>query len=153
MIRKLFLFCILLLLTNCGYEPIYVKSNNSYLNFGEINTSGNEKINKRILALTGIEKRSGNSSSYLLILDSKKQREIVAKNSAGNATSYKISIKIKISLTDPIDKEKIIKSKEFNSSFTYNNAENKFQLSQDEKNILNNLIESTSEKIVIYLNS
>ena len=48
MIRKLFLFCILLLLTNCGYEPIYVKSNNSSLNFGAIKTSGNEKINKRI---------------------------------------------------------------------------------------------------------
>ena len=39
----------------------------------------------------------------------------------------------------------------FNSSFNYNNNENKFQLSQDEKNILNNLIESTSKKVVFYL--
>ena len=105
----------------------------------------------KILSLTGLKESSDFSDSYLLILNSKKNKNIASKNSAGNATSYKISIDINISLVDPINNEKIIRSKVFNSSFTYNDNQNKFELSQDEKNILNNLIEAASKKIVMYL--
>ena len=87
------------------------------------------------------------------MLKSKKKKEIVSKNNSGNATSYKISIDINVSIVDPVNNEKIIRSKTFSSSFTYNNNENKFQLSQDEKNIVNNLTESISKKIVFYLSS
>ena len=153
MIKKLFLFSTFLILINCGFEPLYVNKNDSQIIISEISTEGDEKINRKIISLTGINKTSNTANGYLLILKSDKKKEIVAKNIAGNATSYKISVNISISLIDPSNKTKIIKSKDFNSSFTYNNTENKFQLSQDEKNIVNNLIESASEKIVIYLNS
>ena len=150
MIKKLFLFSALLLLVNCGYESVYVKKDNSLIKIGKINLKGDKKINRKILSSSGIKETSNITNSYLLVLNSKKNKEIVSKNSAGNATSYKISINVDISIIDPID-GKIIKSKMFSSSFTYNNNENKFQLSQDEKNILNNLIESTSKKVVFYL--
>ena len=150
MIKKLFLLCALLLLVNCGYEPIYIKKDNSLIKIGKINFSGDEKINKKILSSAGIMQTNDITNSYLLVINSKKNKEIVSKNNAGNATSYKISVSVNISIIQPIDK-KVIKSKLFSSSFTYNNNENKFQLSQDEKNILNNLIESTSKKIVFYL--
>ena len=153
MIKKLFLFSTFLILINCGFEPLYVNKNDSQIKISEISTEGDEKINRKIISLTGINKTDNTANGYLLILSSDKRKEIVAKNIAGNATSYKISVNISISLIDPSNKTKIIKSKDFNSSFTYNNTENKFQLSQNEKNILNNLIESASEKIVIYLNS
>tara|TARA_B100001059_G_C17394772_1_gene360848 strand:- start:69 stop:527 length:459 start_codon:yes stop_codon:yes gene_type:complete len=150
MIKKLFLFSALILLVNCGYESVYVKKDNSLIKIGKINLKGDKKINRKILSSSGIKETSNITNSYLLVLNSKKNKEIVSKNSAGNATSYKISINVDISIIDPID-GKIIKSKMFSSSFTYNNNENKFQLSQDEKNILNNLIESTSKKVVFYL--
>jgi len=150
MIKKLFLFSALILLVNCGYESVYVKKDNSLIKIGKINLKGDKKINRKILSSSGIKETSNITNSYLLVLNSEKNKEIVSKNSAGNATSYKISINVNISIIDPID-GKIIKSKMFNSSFTYNNNENKFQLSQDEKNILNNLIESTSKKVVFYL--
>ena len=151
MIKKLFLFSALILLVNCGYESVYVKKDNSLIKIGKINLKGDKKINRKILSSSGIKETSNITNSYLLVLNSEKNKEIVSKNSAGNATSYKISIDINISLVDPINNEKIIKSKVFNSSFTYNNNQNKFELSQDEKNILNNLIESASKKIVMYL--
>ena len=152
MIKKFFLFSTFLILINCGYEPLFINKNNSQIQIGEINVVGDEKINRKILSLVGVKETRDSASNYSLTIDSKKKKEIVAKNSAGNATSFKIPINVNISIIDSINK-KVLKSKEFNSSFTYNNAENKFQLSQDEKSILNNLIESTSDKIVIYLNS
>ena len=47
----------------------------------------------------------------------------------------------------------IIKQKEFVSTFTYNASDNKFNLSQYQKNIELNLINEISEKIFIYLRS
>ena len=152
MIKKLFLFSSFLILINCGYEPLFVNKNNSKIQINKINVVGSDKINRKILSLIRVKETRDSANNYLLIINSKKKKEIVAKNSAGNATSFKISINVNISISDSINK-KVLKSKEFNSSFTYNNTENKFELSQHEKNILNNLIESTSKKIVIYLNS
>ena len=151
MIKKLFLISAFLFLANCGYQSVYFKNDDSLIKISKIKFEGDEKINRKIISLTGLKESGDFSDSYLLILNSKKNKDISAKNSAGNATSYKISIDINISLVDPINNEKIIRSKVFNSSFTYNNNQNKFELSQDEKNILNNLIEAASKKIVMYL--
>jgi len=151
MIKKLFLISAFLFLANCGYQSVYFKNDNSLIKISKIKFEGDKKINRKIISLAGLKESSDFSDSYLLILNSKKNKDIASKNSAGNATSYKISIDINISIVDPINNEKIIKSKVFNSSFTYNNNQNKFELSQDEKNILNNLIESASKKIVMYL--
>tara|TARA_B110001452_G_scaffold235687_1_gene214600 strand:- start:151 stop:612 length:462 start_codon:yes stop_codon:yes gene_type:complete len=153
MIKKLFLVIFISFLNNCGYEPLYTNKGNSLIKFNSINTLGDEKINKKIISLTRIEKKQNNSSLYSLLIDSKKNREVLAKDKSGNVTSYKISLKVTLSVIDTIDNEKVIKSKDFNSSYTYKNAENKFQLSQDEKNIINNLIESSVQKIIIFLNS
>ena len=151
MIKKLFLIWAFLFLANCGYQSVYFKNDNSLIKISKIKFEGDEKINRKILSLTGLKESSNFTDGYLLIINSKKNKDIASKNSAGNATSYKILIDIKISIVDPINNEKIIKSKVFNSSFTFNNNQNKFELSQDEKNILNNLIEAASKKIVMYL--
>jgi hypothetical protein len=153
MIKKLFLVIFIFFLTNCGYEPLYTNKNNSIIEFNSINTAGDEKINKRIISLIRINKKQNNSSLYSLLIDSNKIREILARDTSGDVTSYKLSLKVTLSIIDSINKEKVIKSKEFNSSYTYKNAENKFQLSQDEKNIIDNLIESSVKKIIIFLNS
>ena len=153
MIKKLFLVIFIFFLTNCGYEPLYTNKNNSLIEFNSINTAGDEKINKRIISLIRINKKQNNSSLYSLLIDSNKKREILARDTSGDVTSYKLSLKVTLSIIDSINKEKVIKSKEFNSSYTYKNAENKFQLSQDEKNIIDNLIESSVRKIIIFLNS
>ena len=151
MIKKLFLIWAFLFLANCGYQSVYFKNADSLIKISKIKFEGDEKINRKIISLTGLKESGDFSDSYLLILNSKKNKDIATKNSAGNPTSYKISIEINISLVDPINNEKIIKSKVFNSSFTFNNNQNKFELSQDEKNILNNLIEAASKKIIMYL--
>jgi len=151
MIKKLFLIWAFLFLANCGYQSVYFQNDETLIKINKIKFEGDEKINRKILSLTGLKESSDFSDGYLLILNSKRNKDISAKNSAGNATSYKISIDINISIIDQINNEKIIKSKVFSSSFTYNNNQNKFELSQDEKNILNNLIEAASKKIVMYL--
>ena len=153
MIKKIFIISAILFLSNCGNQPLYVDKNNLLLKFNKISTDGNEEVNRKIISTIGINEAQDQVNSYLLKINSNKEKQIAAKNSSGDVTSYRMLITINISLINPNDNNKVVKSKEFNASFTYNNADNKFQLSQDEKNIINNLIESVSGKIVIYLNS
>ena len=58
---------------------------------------------------------------------------------------------VNVSLND--NKDKTIKQKKFSVSFSYNTVQNKFELSQYQKNIELNLIDEISEKIFIYLKS
>ena len=98
----------------------------------------------------GVKEDKNLLNGYSLILKSLKRLDIISKDKNGNPSAYKTSIIVEVSLTE---KERIIKQKEFVSSFTYTATENKFNLSQYQKNIELNLINEISEKIFIYLRS
>ena len=150
--KKILLILIILVVTACGYEPLYINKNDSLKKIGKIEKSGDKRINRKIITLIGFKENNTNNKPYTLVLVSNKSKEIATKNSSGNVTAYKISINVKVSFIEK-NNSNIIKSKKFNSTFIYNNQENKFQMSQDIRNIENNLIESASEKIIMYLNS
>ena len=87
MIKKILSICAFLLMTNCGYQSVYLQNDETLIKISKIKFEGDEKINRKILSLTGVKESSDFSDSYLLILNSKKNKDIASKNSAGNATS------------------------------------------------------------------
>ena len=148
MLKKTTLLLLLCFFWSCGYEPLYLKKNNLDMRIKVVNFYGDQKINKIILSSLGIEEDGNSTSGYILTLKSSKKIDVVSKDKTGNPSIYRSSIIVNFSLTN---EETIIKQKEFNSSFTYNNSQNKFSLSQYQKNIELNLINEISEKIFIYL--
>ena len=106
-----------------------------------------KSINKRIISSLGI-KNQGKTSGYKLVIKSNKLLETVAKNAAGDAAIYKTTITVIVSI---MDGNKIVKDKNLISDFTYDNKENKFDLSQYQKEIEENLINKIIEKINIFL--
>ena len=150
MTKKITLLFVICLIWGCGYQPIYLKKNNSEQGIKTIILNGEQKINKIIVSSLGVKEDKNLLNGYSLILKSLKRIDIISKDKSGNPTVYKTSIIVNFSLTE---KERIIKQKEFVSSFTYNATDNKFNLSQYQKNIESNLINEISEKISIYLRS
>ena len=148
MAKKITLLLVIFLIWGCGYQPIYLKKNNSEQKIKTITLNGEQKINKIIVTSLGLKEDRNLLTGYSLILKSLKRIDIISKDKSGNPSAYKTSIIVDILLTE---KERIIKQKEFVSSFTYNANENKFNLSQYQKNIELNLINEISEKIFIYL--
>ena len=148
MTKKITLLLVIFLIWGCGYQPIYLKKNNSVQKIKTITLSGDQKINKIIINSLGLKEDRNLLTGYSLILKSLKRIDIISKDKNGNPSAYKTSIIVEVSLTE---KERIIKQKEFVSSFTYNATENKFNLSQYQKSIELNLINEISEKIFIYL--
>ena len=149
-IKKLIFILIFFAITNCGYNPIYTSKNIKNLAIKDIQLEGDKNVNRKILSFLNLKKNSNNDLGYILELSSKKVVETVAKDKLGNASIYKLTIKIDFLLKD---ETQIIKEKIFVSSFSYNNNENKFDLFQFKKAIELNLIEKIAEKITIFLNS
>ena len=148
MLKKITLLLLLCFFWSCGYEPLYLKKNDLKQQINIISLNGDQKINKIIMSSLGIKEDKNSTSGYTLILKSSKKIDVISKDKTGNPSVYRSSIIINFSLTDD---DTIIKQKEFNSSFTYNITQSKFDFSQYQKNIELNLINEISEKIFIYL--
>ena len=148
MLKKTTLLLLLCFFWSCGYEPLYLKKIDLDQKIKVVTFSGDRKINKIIRSSLGIKEDRNLTSGYILTLKSSKKIDVVSKDKTGNPSTYKSSIIVNLSLTN---EETIIKQKEFNSSFTYNNSQNKFSLSQYQRNVELNLINEISEKIFIYL--
>jgi len=135
-------------LGNCGYEPIYLKKGDTNIVIQNIQTEGNKKINRKIISSLNLKEQNKNGG-YKLIINSNKILETVSKDKAKNATVYKTKITVKVSL---IEVDKIYNEKIFSEDFTYNNTENKSNLSQYQNDIEINLINKIIEDIFIFLN-
>tara|TARA_B110000037_G_scaffold217315_1_gene278095 strand:- start:437 stop:901 length:465 start_codon:yes stop_codon:yes gene_type:complete len=150
-IKKLLIGLILIALTSCGYQPIYLGGSNTNILINKMQISGNKNINRKIIMLTGLKENNLKKNSYNLSLKSEKNISIIAKNKSGNASVYKTTINVEITLRDTDDLSKIFKTKNFSLSFTYNNIENKFDLQQYQKGIEENLIKNIVKKIETFL--
>ena len=150
MIRKIFYFLLIVALSGCGYESIYFNNNKLNLPIKEFEITGDKNVNRKIISILNLKKDNSKNTNYVLRLDSQKLLETAAKDKAGNATIFKTSLKVKIQLTK---NGKLINEKTFDDSFTYSNSEDKFNLSQYQKSIEENLIDKISEKIIFFLSN
>lgn len=144
-IKKVFFLVLLFALGNCGYEPIYSKKIS--LKIESLQLNGDKSLNRKIVSSLKL-KNQNEVKGYKLSLDSSKTTQVTSKDSSGDASIYKTAVNVKVSL---LDKDKILKEKVFSSDFTYNNLENKFDLSQYQKEIEIILIDKIIEEIFIFL--
>ena len=149
-LKKLLILPILFLIINCSYEPIFSEKNINSISIGDLTVEGNKKINRLIANQLNINRNDNQDTSYDLNLDSSKKVETLAKDSRGNDSIYRTIITVNLTLKK---QELIFKEKSFVLSFSYNNIENKFDLSEYQKNIETDLINKIIQEINIYLSS
>jgi hypothetical protein len=149
-IYKLSSILIVLLLVNCGYTPIYtVKSINFKID--RIEFSGDKKLKYKLQNKLKRYKKIKNSENTLTLeINSEKKITTQSKNSKGEALFYLMEIKINITSTN---QNNVIKKNNFIESFTYNSKADQFDLSQYEKSIEENLIDTIINKIIIDLST
>ena len=148
MIKKIFFFVAIIMLTNCSFEPIFLKKNTNLI-ISKLELNGDKKINREIISILNINEKNQSEFGYKLILNSNKKLEIISKDKAGNPSIYKITLNVNVSL---VKEDETIKTKRFNLNFTFNNMKNKFDLSQYQKSIETNLLNKITEEIFIFLN-
>ena len=150
MLKKILIILLVGSLFGCGYQPLYLKKDNKDYPIEIWELKGNKKINKSIISFLDLERKKNTRNGYELILDSKKKLEIISKDEKGNPSSLRLTLVVNLLLNSD---EKLVKEKQFSESFSYNNSQNKFELSQYEKNIEKNLINEIAQKVYVFLRS
>ena len=137
-----------LVLTNCGFNPIYSSKNNNFEIIEIINKNENKNsfaIETIILSLSN--KKSSNKLK--LELDYKHLVTTILKDSKGDPSKKKLSIIVNLNVKD--EKNNVITNKSFNEEFSYNVQSDKFGMAQYENNITDNLNNKISNDIIFLL--
>ena len=137
-----------LILTNCGFKPIY-NSKDSNFEVIEIDNKNENKnsffIEKTIMSLSN----KGAEKKVKLEIDYKRSISTILKDSKGDPSKKKLSINLNLKVKN--DREDILTNRSFNEEFTYDVQSDKFGMAQYEENITNNLNSKISNDIIILL--
>lgn len=148
--KKIFIL-LLLIITSCGYQPIYkIDQNINTLKIKEIELTGDKTLSEKISKELSIEIIKNNESLNKLGVDSQKNITETSKNSKGQVTSYRTTISTIISIIDGNDN--LVRKKDVTKQFSYNVLANKFKLKEYQEEIENNLINQIIRDINIFLN-
>jgi len=152
MFQKKIILLLLLLLSSCGYEAIYSKKNSSNYVFSvsDLSFVGDKTINLKIKERLNNYAQSKKDKDFILRISSTSKKITLAKNTAGDATSFKnsISINVEVLMNNKFKSSFIILE-----SFNYNNISDKFNLKKYEKEIKNNLAETATDKLIFKLSN
>ena len=152
MFQKKIIFLLLLLLSSCGYDAIHSKKNSVNYNFSvsELSFVGDRKINIKIKEKLNNYTQGKKDKDFILKVSSTSKKIILAKDTAGDTTTFKntISINVQVLMNNKLKNELLILE-----SFNYNNISNKFNLKNYEKAIKNNLAETAANKLIFKLSN
>ena len=143
------IFIILIFLTSCGYQPLYLNNNLKEYEFQKIVLKGDNEINRKIINRLKIKENEFDEELNELLINSLYNVSETSKNSKGIVETYRSKITVLINIKKD---KKTIKSKEFSKDFSYSNRDNKFELVQYQNKIKSNLIDKSIEEINLYLN-
>ena len=137
-----------LILTNCGFKPIY---NSKSSNF-EVIEIKNKNKNKNSFFIEKVIMSLSNKSAekkVKLEIDYKQSISTILKDSKGDPSKKKLSIIVNLKVKNEGDN--ILINKNFNEEFNYDVQSDKFGMSQYEENITDNLNSKISNDIIFLL--
>jgi hypothetical protein len=146
---KKFSLIIFIFLLSCGYKPIY-SSKNINFSIGEIqkeNTPLNNEFSRNLKTFS-----NNDSANQLKIkIESKKKITVKSKDTKGNPNLYELKIILNITVYDEINGK--THNKKFSQNINYKNRDDKFQLSQYQKEVEELLINKIIENVLSYLSN
>jgi len=144
--KKIFiLISSLLLLSNCGYEPVY-SSKNVNFTVGNIEKINNNLNNEFVRAIQSLSNQ-GTENKIDIKIESNKEIFTKSKDAKGNPLIYELQITLKVKIQNNIEnQERILTQK-----ISYKNIEDKFELKQYEAELQKILVAKLVEDMIKYL--
>ena len=146
--KKIFIILIVFI-SSCGYSPIYLEKNNKQFSYKKVILNGDRNINRIIIKSLNILENNSQNKDNEIIINSLKNIEETSKNAKGQIASYRTTVSLEITLNENGEKTSY---KEFKKVFSYNNLDNKFNLSQYQNEVEKNLLGKIIEELIIYMN-
>ena len=137
-----------LILTNCGFKPIYNSKNTNF----QILEIKNKVENKNSYMIENMVMALSNKDALKklkLEIDYKQSLTTILKNSKGDPSKKKISIIVNLIVKN--ESNNVLTNKSFNEEFSYDVQSDKFNMSKYENNIINNLNKKISNDLIFLL--
>ena len=137
-----------LILSNCGFKPIYSSKNSNFEIIEIINENENKNsfdVEKMIMSLSNQE----SIRKFKLEMNYKQTFSTILKDSKGDPSKKKLSISVNLVIKN--EEGNILTSKNFSEEFSYDVQSDKFNMGQYEDNITNNLNNKISNDIIFLL--
>ena len=137
-----------IILTNCGFKPIYGSKDSNFEIIEIINENENKNsfaIEKMVMALSNQEA----VKKVKLEMNYKQTVSTILKDSKGDTSKKKLSIYVKLVVKN--EKDNVLTNKNFSEEFSYDVQSDKFNMAQYEDNITNNLNNEISNDIIFLL--
>ena len=145
-----FLIILLFFMSSCGFQPIYLNKNLNNFEFLKIDLIGDDFINNKIINSLLLKENNNANNLFTINISSSYAVREISKNQKGQAETYRSTVMVDLKI---FDKENLIKNKIFSEETTFNKNDNKFDLSQNQIKIKNQLIDRVIENIIIFLNT
>ena len=146
--KKIVLFLGFLLLTNCGYQPLFSGKDSNFL-VKNIIFDEDDKISLKIKNKLNYLASVKNYNRVIeLKIKSQKKIDTSSKDTKGNALIYKMTVYTNLEI---YSNGQLIKKKNISKNFSYKNISNKFDLKQYEKTIEETLVNAINKDIVLSL--
>ena len=146
-LKSIYIIIIFLSFISCGYSPLYKDLSN--INFSIIlnEVNGNRKINNLIKSKLNTYNSNDAEKNYAIDIDTKYIKDIIAKDTTGAATEYKLTINasFKVSSND-YEKEFV-----FKESFNMRSIRDKLEEQDYEEDIQSNLVNIVTRKLILQL--
>ena len=138
---------LLIFITGCGYTPIYSNLNNKNINIQVENVNGNKKINKLIVQKLSKYQSENSEKVYNVKINSDYEKLILTKNAAGNATNFRLNIKVQfITIINDNSKEF-----EFTEKFDMKKGDTIFEEEKYENSIINDMTNVIVQRFISQL--
>tara|TARA_B100000886_G_scaffold332558_1_gene285415 strand:+ start:916 stop:1374 length:459 start_codon:yes stop_codon:yes gene_type:complete len=138
----------LLTLTHCGFKPIYSSKDSNFEIIEIINKNENKNsfsIEKTLMSLSNQNAKR----KVKLEIDFKQSIITTLKDSKGDPSKKKLSIRVNLMVKNK--ENDILSNKVFTEEFSYDVQSDKFEMSQYENNITDNLNRKISNDIIFLL--
>tara|TARA_B100000886_G_scaffold336695_1_gene295960 strand:+ start:624 stop:1082 length:459 start_codon:yes stop_codon:yes gene_type:complete len=137
-----------LILTNCGFKPIYSSKGSNFKVLDIKNKNENKNsffIEKVIMSLSN----ENAEKNIKLEIDYKKSITTILKDSKGDPSKKKLSVNVIIIVKN--ERDNILVNQSFNEDFSYDIQSDKFEMTQYEENITDNLNSKITNDIIFLL--
>jgi hypothetical protein len=138
---------IIFLLNSCGYSPMYKDFTDLNFSININETSGARKINNLIISNLKSYAKLEAAKKYNISIDTEYKKNVIAKDSTGAATEYKIIVSSSFKINSTNFNEEI----SFTESFNMQSMSNKLDEKDYEENIQNNLTNTITRKLILKL--
>jgi len=147
MLKILRYILLLIFITSCGYSPIYSNLADNNINIQIEDTNGDKDINQLILQKLSRFQNANAEKIYKVKVESSFEKLILTKNTAGNATNFRLNLNVKFLTTKDGSSKEFL----FFEKFDMKKGDTIFEEEKYENNIKNTMTNIIIQRFISQL--